>query len=75
MKKNNLTVFLCLLLFASVTQTKGQETMSLDQAIRQAQDSTIMAFQSRHEYDSYAWHYDEFLALRKPQLNLRVAPN
>ena len=48
MKKNNLTVFLCLLLFASVTQTKGQETMSLGFAIRQAQDSTIMAFPSRH---------------------------
>ena len=34
-----------------------------------------MAFQSRHEYDSHTLHYDEFLALRKPQLNLRVAPN
>ena len=54
---------------------KAQETLSLDQAIRHAQDSTIIAFQSLHEYDSYALHYDEFLALRKPQLNLRVAPN
>lgn len=53
----------------------GQETLSLDQAIRHAQDSTMMAFQSRHEYDSHTLHYDEFLALRKPQLNLRVAPN
>ena len=55
--------------------SSGQETLSLDQAIRQAQDSTIIAFQSRHEYDSYALHYDAFLALRKPHLNLRVAPN
>ena len=55
--------------------SRGQETLSLDQAIRHAQDSTIIAFQSRHEYDSYALKYDEFLALRKPQLNLRVAPN
>ena len=54
---------------------KAQETLSLDQAIRHAQDSAITAFQSRHEYDSYALHYDAFLALRKPQLNLRVAPN
>ena len=53
----------------------GQETLSLDQAIRHAQDSTMMAFQSRHEYDSHTLHYDAFLALRKPQLNLRVAPN
>jgi outer membrane protein TolC len=51
------------------------QQLSLDQAIRHAQDSTILAFQSRHEYNSYALHYDEFLALRKPQLNLRVAPN
>ena len=54
---------------------KAQETLSLDQAIRHAQDSTITAFQSRHEYDSRALHYDAFRALRKPQLNLRVAPN
>ena len=92
------SVFFCLLLSTSVSQTKAQGTMSLgfaelrrdsaihastmalaalslDQAIRQAQDSTILAFQSHHEYDSYTLHYDEFLALRKPQLNLRVAPN
>ena len=53
----------------------GQKTLSLDQAIRHAQDSSIIAFQSHHEYDSYTLRYDEFLALRKPQLNLRVAPN
>ena len=29
------------------------QQLSLDQAIRQAQDSTIMAFQSRHEYNYY----------------------
>ena len=68
-------LLICLLLSPSAYQAKAQEALSLDQAIRHAQDSTIMAFQSRHEYDSYALHYDEFLALRKPQLNLRVAPN
>ena len=51
------------------------QQLSLEQAIRHAQDSTIIAFQSRHEYDSYTLNYDAFLALRKPQLNLRVAPN
>ena len=34
-----------------------------------------MAFQSRQEYNYYTLHYGEFMALRKPQLNLRVAPN
>ena len=55
--------------------TMALASLSLDQAIRQAQDSTIIAFQSRQEYNYYTLHYDEFLALRKPQLNLRVAPN
>ena len=53
----------------------AQQALSLEAAIRQAQDSTIIAFQSQHEYDYYQLHYDEFTALRKPQLNLRVAPN
>ena len=51
------------------------QQLSLDQAIRHAQDSAITALQSRNEYNAYALHYDAFLALRKPQLNLRVAPN
>ena len=55
--------------------TVSAQQLSLDQAIRHAHDSTIIAFQSRQEYNHYALHYDEFLALRKPQLNLRVAPN
>ena len=55
--------------------TVSAQQLSLDQAIRHAQDSTIIAFQTRQEYKHYALHYDEFMALRKPQLNLRVAPN
>ena len=75
MKENKRRYFFYLLLFFSVSQATGQESLSLDQAIHHAQDSTVIAFQSRHEYDSYTLHYDAFLALRKPQLNLRVAPN
>ena len=76
--KNRINICLLIgLTFLSIKplNSRGQETMSLDQAIRQAQDSTIMVFQSRHEYNYYTLHYDEFQALRKPQLNLRVAPN
>ena len=62
-------------LFATCYSLISAQQFSLDQAIRHAQDSTIMAFQSHHEYNYYTLHYDEFLALRKPQLNLRVAPN
>ena len=70
-----LSSIFCLLLSSSISQTKAQEALSLEQAIRHAQDSTIMAFQSRQEYNYYTLHYGEFMALRKPQLNLRVAPN
>jgi hypothetical protein len=35
----------------SIIHCKAQPQLSLEQAIRQAQDSTIIAFQSQHEYD------------------------
>lgn len=62
------------LLFVCAMGSRAQ-SMSLEQAIRYAQDSTITAFQSRYEYDYYAQQYNEFMALRKPQLTLRVAPS
>ena len=46
----------------SIIHCKAQPQLSLEQAIRQAQDSTIIAFQSQHEYDYYQLHYDEFTA-------------
>ena len=53
----------------------AQSTLTLDKAIRQAQDSTKKAFESRYNNEYQQLHYDEFMALRKPQLNLRIAPN
>ena len=58
----------------SIIHCGAQSQLSLEAAIRHAQASTAIAFQSRHEYDYYQLHYDEFTALRKPQLTLRVAP-
>ena len=58
----------------SLLTCAAQPALSLEAAICQAQDSTIIAFQSQHEYDYYQLHYDEFTALRKPQLTLHVAP-
>ena len=77
-KGNVRRLLLCAALFTfhfSLFTCAAQQRLSLEEAIRQAQDSTIIAFQSQHEYDYYQLHYDEFTALRKPQLNLRVAPN
>ena len=36
--------------------TVSAQQFSLDQAIRQAQDSTIVAFQSRQEYNYHTLH-------------------
>ena len=77
-KRNMRRLLLCAAIFnvqSSMFNVHAQSQLSLDEAIRQAQDSTIIAFQSQHEYDYYQLHYDEFTALRKPQLTLHVAPN
>ena len=51
------------------------QAQSLDEIIRIAQDSTLTAFQSRYEYEFQIQKNAQFEALRKPQLELRVAPN
>ncbi len=53
----------------------GQARLTLDEVIRQAQDSAITAFQSRQEYESRQASYEAFEALRKPQLSLKIVPN
>ncbi len=53
----------------------GQTPLTLDEAIRLAQDSAIAAFQSRQEYQNRQASYEAFEALRKPQLALKVVPN
>ncbi len=63
--------FLCLLPLNS----RGQVSLTLDEAIRLSQDSAITAFQSRQEYHSREASYEAFEALRKPQLTLNVVPN
>ncbi|MBQ6953996.1 MAG: TolC family protein [Bacteroidales bacterium] len=47
---------------------------SLDEIIRLAQDSTILAFQSRYQFEYNTQHYAQFQALRKPQLEFRFTP-
>ena len=53
----------------------GQARLTLDEVIRQAQDSAITTFQSRQEYESRQASYEAFEALRKPQLSLKIVPN
>ena len=70
-----LRLFLCTAICHLQCLSFSQSVLSLEQAIRQAQDSARVAFESRYEKESNMLRYDEFMALRKPQLNLRVAPN
>ena len=76
--KNNLSLFSLFFLFLPVfiiSPVGAQTQLTLERAIRLAQDSAITAFESRYEKEYHTQHYAEFMALRKPQLNLRVAPN
>ena len=63
-----LIALLCLIPATGLSQ-------SLEQLIELAQDSTVRAFQSRYEYEYYQQNNAQFLALRKPQLELRLVPN
>ena len=66
--------FLTAFVFLCAVSLPGR-SQSLEEVIRLAQDSTIMAFQSRYEYESLQAHYAWFEALRKPQLTLQLRPN
>ena len=70
-----LRLFLCTTVCHLPCLSFAQDVLTLEQAIRMAQDSARVAFESRYEKESNLLRYDEFMALRKPQLNLRVAPN
>ena len=61
-----LRLLLCAAIFilpSSVINLHAQTPLTLERAIRLAQDSTIAAFESRYEKESRMLHYDEFMAL------------
>ena len=66
--------YLIILLAVTVLGT-GLKAQGLQECIRMAQDSTILAFQNQYEYQYAQRNYDEFMALRKPQLNFTLQPN
>lgn len=68
-------ILLCILCGLVPLTGRSQTTLTLDQVIRWSQDSVITAHQSRQEFRSHEASYEAFLALRKPQLSLRVVPN
>lgn len=68
-------MFYLLLLLVIPYNGLAQRGNTLEEIIRLAQDSAITAFQSQYEYEYRQYLYDEFNALRKPQLRLVATPN
>lgn len=48
--------------------------LTLDQAIRQAQDSSLVAFTAAHYLEQQKWGYEAYLASRGPQVDLVMNP-
>jgi len=72
MKKSILLITSILLLLAS-GQTRAQ-VLSLEKAVRLAQDSAILAYQSKNAMLRSQWEYEQFLATRRPQLSFILEP-
>lgn len=77
MKNNVISHLLAGLVLLAIPplSSMGQVSLTLDEVIRQAQDSAITAFQSRQELQSRLASYEAFESLRKPQLSLKIVPN
>jgi len=68
-------IIVCILAALLPLKGYGQVKLTLEEVIRISQDSVITAHESAQELRSRQASYDAFLALRKPQLLLRVVPN
>jgi len=69
------TLLLISSLFAlSVSWNTGAQVLSLDKAIRLAQDSAILAYQSKNAMLRSQWEYEQFLSTRRPQLSFVLEP-
>lgn len=65
-------VLLCLAVFAPVFL--NAQSLSMEQVIRLAQDSTIRAHMAESSVEAFRWEHEQFLALRRPQLALMLTP-
>lgn len=63
---------LCLVVFAPVLLEA--QSLTMDQVVRLAQDSTIRAHMSESSVEASRWEHEQFLALRRPQLTLSLTP-
>ena len=71
---HSLVFFLVTLLAAHLTHTASGVTLTLQQTIDMANDSSLTAFRYRNMYQSSYWQYISFKAGRLPSLSLHLTP-
>lgn len=72
MKRALLSIPLLLCFFSPGLQA---QTLTMDEAIRIAQDSTIVSHLSGSALQQARWEYEQFLSLRRPQISFGLSPN
>lgn len=73
MNKNVIALILFLLLLPMHNNAWAQD-LTLERAIRLAQDSSIVAFESRFDYLREEWGYKTYLSGMRPQISLSAQP-
>ena len=74
MRKKSLFIVHCSLFIFSVAQSQQTITLTLDQTIAMAADSSLEAFRSKNLYMSRYWEYRTFKAGRLPSFTLNLTP-
>ena len=73
MKKKNI-IYILLYLLVAFCQEATSQTLTLERAIRMAQDSSIAAFETRYDYLRQEWAYKAYESSMKPQVMLTAQP-
>lgn len=71
-KKSNIYILIYMLVV--FCQEVTAQTLTLERAIRMAQDSSIVAFQTRYDYLRQEWAYKAYESSMKPQVMLTAQP-
>jgi len=67
------SIILITVLFCSALSLPAQH-LTLDEAVRLAQDSAITAFRNENMLEQSRWSYNSFIAGRKPQIDFLLTP-
>lgn len=65
---------LCSAILLGAAILSRAQTLTMDQVVSLAQESTILAHMSAYSAETSRWENEEFLAARRPQLSLSLTP-